>query len=175
MKKNRLRMIIFLTVMVLVFTISVSAEWKTFSSENEMTGKTIWLAHSSKVSPTQKMDFPYHDVKAWLGVGSDGQNEWTYIGFTDSPNINDDETQAGYNIIKTRVKWDEEIEKMSFTQSWGSKFISFIKNGYAITKIENSNTMLLELNWYGQDKVYFRFSLTDSAAAINEIRNKSQN
>lgn len=175
MKKNLSKMTVFLTIMVLFFSISVSAEWRTFSSKDEMTGVTTWFAHSQQVTSTKKMDFPYHNTKSWLGVGTDGENEWTYIGFSNEPNISNDETQDGYSVIRTRVKWDEEIEKMSFTQDWGSKFINFREDEYAITKIENSNTMLLELSWYGQDKVYFSFPLDGSKDAINKIRNNVQN
>lgn len=174
MKKNISTMTVFLTILVLFFSISASAEWRTFSSEDEMTGETTWFAHSQQITSTKEMDFPYHDTKAWLGVGTDGENEWTYIGFSNEPNISNDETQDGYSVIRTRVKWDEKIENMNFTQDWGSKFINFREDGYAITKIENSNTMLIELNWYGQDKVYFSFSLEGSAAAIDQIRNNVQ-
>lgn len=174
MKKSIFKITVFLTIMFLFFSVSASAEWRTFSSKDERTGETTWFAHSEQVTSNKKMDFPYHNTKAWLGVGVDGESEWTYIGFSNEPNISDDETQDGYSVIITRVKWDEEIEKMSFTQDWGSKFINFREDGYAITKIENSNTMLLELSWYGQDKVYFSFPLSGSAAAIDKIRKNVQ-
>jgi len=174
MSKRKIKIVGYAFIILLLFTISASAEWRTFSSEDEMTGETTWFAHSEQVTSNKKMEFPYHDTKAWLGVGTDGENEWTYIGFSNEPNISNDETQDGYSVIRTRVKWDEEIEKMSFTQDWGSKFINFRDNGYAITKIENSNTMLIELSWYGQDKVYFNFSLDGSASAIDKIRKNVQ-
>jgi hypothetical protein len=171
MNKRKLNIVSYAFIILLIFTISASAEWRTFSSKDEMTGETTWYAHSSQVTSTEEMDFPYHDTKAWLGVGTDGDDEWTYIGFSNEPNISDDETQDGYSVIRTRVKWDDKIEQMTFTQEWGAKFIHFRHKKIAISKIEASNTVLVELNWYGEGKVYFRFPLNGSAAAIEKIRN----
>lgn len=171
MRKKKLKIVGYAFIILLICTISASADWRTFSSKDEMTGETTWYAHSSQVRSTEEMGFPYHDTKAWLGVGNEGEDEWVYIGFSNEPNISDDETQDGYNVIRTRVKWDDSIENMRFTQSWGSKFLHFRNDSIAISKIVESNTILVELNWYGEGKVYFRFPLDGSAAAIEKIRN----
>ena len=76
----------------------------------------------------------------------------------------------GYNIIKTRVKWGDVIERVRFTQSWGSKFIHFTNKSSAISKLSSNNNALLELKWHGQDQIYFDFPLKGSTAAIAEIR-----
>lgn len=117
MTKWKLKLVGFVLIIILGFTISVSAEWTTHSSKDEMTGETTWYAYSPDVTPTEKMGFPYHDTKAWLGIGNDGEDEWAYIGFSNEPNISDDETQDGYSVIRTRVKWDDEIKNMRFIQS----------------------------------------------------------
>jgi len=50
------------------------------------------------------MSFPYNDVYAYLGIGCDGKSEWVYVGFNEAPNLNNDDTKDGYNLIQTRIK-----------------------------------------------------------------------
>lgn len=116
------------------------------------------------------MGFPYNDVRAWLGVGCDGSNEWAYFGFSESPNITDDQTESSYSVIRTRVRWDHSVENTALIQEWGAKFIGFHDDSAAIANIARANTVLLELNWYGEGRVYFEFSLKGSSAAVQQMR-----
>ena len=146
--------------------------WTVKTSRDEMTGKANHHATSPIASPTKRMGFPYHDVKAWLGVGCDENKEWAYFGFTTAPNLNDTEVEDGYNVINTRLKWDEAIHNMTLIQSWGDKFLSFQRNDNAIPKIAHYSTVLLELDWHGEQSTYFRFSLNGSSNALAIIRKK---
>jgi len=144
--------------------------WTTSTSRDEMTGERSCYAASPRTGPQKAMGFPYGDVQAWLGVGHDSDDEWAYVGFSESPNLTDTETKDGYNVITTRIKWDDEIETVSLIQEWGAKSLHFRYGTAAIAKMARSNTVLLELNWYGQGKTYFQFSLNGSSAAIREVR-----
>ena len=118
------------------------------------------------------MSFPYSDVHAWLGVGCNKGNEWVYVGFSESPNITNDETEDGYNRIRTRIKWNDEVEDIILTQDWGSEFLHFRDDSLVISKIAASNSALLEIQWYGEGNTYFEFSLNGSSKVIQEIRAK---
>lgn len=171
-RKVILSNVIFL-VLILSFTISAAAQWNIEIDEDAMTGEKVAYAISSRVKATEQMDFPYSDVEAWLGIGNDGENEWVYLGFSTSPNLSDTTTKDSYNEIETRIRWNEdEIEEVLLTQDWGAKFLHFRDYEYIISKIENSNKLLVELNWYGEGSVYFNFSLEGSSAAIDEIRSE---
>lgn len=146
--------------------------WTTSTFKDKMTGKLKAYAHSPSVMPSKRMSFPYNDVRAWLGVGCDGKNEWAYIGFNSAPNLADTETEDGYNLIRTRIKWNDQLENVSLTQNWSAEFIHFRHDGPAISKIAGSNTTLLELQWHGEQPTYFEFSLDGSSKAISEIRAK---
>lgn len=146
--------------------------WSTQVSVDEMTGNKQAYATSVRVSPTKRMDFPYGDVKAWMGIGCDGSSEWAYIGFSTSPNLTNTETEDGYNVISARVKWDNSIQNMRLIQEWGAKSIHFSDDASAIAKIAGSSSVMLELNWHGQGRVNFRFPLKGSSAAIQEMRAK---
>lgn len=55
----------------------------------------------------------------------------------------------------------------------GSNLLCFIEvSEKVISKIINSDTMMLELDWLGEGNVYFQFPLVVVAEAINEIHNK---
>ena len=116
------------------------------------------------------MSFPYGDTKGWIGIGCDGENEWVYAGFTNEPNLLDTEIGDGYNSIRTRIKFDDEIETVNLVQTWSSKFLHFSNDKEIIEKIMKANTILLELNWYGEGSTYFRFNGGGSTSAINQIR-----
>jgi len=170
--KNKIIIVMFTLVILLSFTMVSSAEWTIFNSKDEMTGDESWYARSPYVEPTEKMSFPYHNISASLTVGYDGESEWAYIVFNEAPNILDTELGDGYEIIETRIKWDDEVEKVKFTKEWSSKFIHFLYSDENIKKIKSHNTVLLELKWYNEGEVYFKFSLDGSSDAINKIHEK---
>lgn len=159
-----------IVVIILMLSVSAYAQWTNSVSEDEMTGERSCFAQSPVTSATKEMSFPYTDTYAWLGIGYDGQSEWVYFGFSNEPNLTDDDTMDGYDRINTRIKWDNEVVNATFTQEWGSKFIHFTNDRAAITKIIQSNTVLLELSWYGEGQTYFRFSLQGSSDAIRKMR-----
>jgi len=144
--------------------------WSTSTSKDEMTGKFSAYAHSPRVLPSKKMSFPYSDVYSYMGVGCDSDSEWVYFGFNTAPNLTKDKTKDGYNLIETRVKWDDQVENVSLTQDWGAKFIHFRNYDAAISNISASNSALLELQWHGQQSVYFDFTLNGSSKALSDIR-----
>jgi RNA polymerase subunit RPABC4/transcription elongation factor Spt4 len=146
--------------------------WSTSTSKDEMTGKLSAYASSPIAFPTKKMSFPYSNVNAWLGVGCDSSSEWVYIGFNGSPNLAKTETEDGYNIINTRIKWNDSIENVELTQEWSAEFLHFRNDAPALAKILSSNIALLELQWHGQQATYFEFSLNGSSKAISEIKKK---
>lgn len=144
--------------------------WRTSVNTDEMTGKVQAFAISPRVSATEPMGWPYNDTRAWLGVGCNDSDEWAYFGFTDGPNITDDKTESGYSVINTRVRWDQSIENTQLLQEWGASSIHFKNAAEGIQKIVGRNSVLLELNWYGEGRVYFEFSLKGSSAAVQQIR-----
>lgn len=161
---------IYIIILLLFSSTDLYAQWTTSKDVDEMTGEGNSYAHSPSVNPTERMGSPYSDVRAWLGVGCDGDSEWSYIGFSQSPNITDDETEDGYNVITTRVKWNDSIKNEEFTQDWGANFLHFRRDDVVIKDIMSSSTALVELNWYGEGRTFFRFSLAGSSAAVQKIR-----
>lgn len=162
-------------ITLLLFSNQVYGEWKTSFSKDEMTGDFSAYAISPDAGSTKTMSFPYSDINAWIGIGCNKKSEWVYIGFNSSPNLQDTETKDGYNLIRTRVKWNDSIEGITMIQDWGGKYLHFTDAETVISKISQSKNILLELNWYGQGKVYFKFSADGSSSALQEIRMQCQN
>ena len=167
-KTTLLKHIIFVCALMLN-GLQLFAQWKV-TQEREMPMRANSCCTSKDASPTERMDFPYSDVKGWLGVGCDGNSEWAYVGFTTAPNLQNTTTEDGYNRISTRIKFDDEVEQITMTQDWSSKFIHFRNDSDIIEKFMTANTILLEMNWYGEGKSYFRFSGSGSTRAITQIR-----
>lgn len=144
--------------------------WENTRSKDEMTGKQSSYAASPTVRSKTSMSFPYQDTQAWLGVGCDKGSEWAYIGFTNAPNLNDTETEDGYNVIRTRFKWNDAVETVALTQKWGAEFLHFESDRNAIARIASASVAVLELDWHGQRPVHFEFSLRGSSAAVEQMR-----
>ena len=155
-----------------VVEIKPRTDWRTTSSTDEMTGKVTVYAASKTTYPVPTMKFPYSDVDSWIGVGCDGKNEWVYFGFSNDPNLTNTSTEDGYSAINTRLKWDDKVENVNLTQSWGSRFIHFSDDKKALINLKSAKAVKLELQWHSQDKVYFNYSLKGSSKAIQEIRQK---
>ncbi|HLV08613.1 MAG TPA: hypothetical protein VKY40_00205 [Halanaerobiales bacterium] len=174
--KRKIFVLSVIMVLAWSFLVSASDQWSTSVSKDEMTGEEVWYAISPKIEATEKMGFPYSNVKAWIGIGYDGENEWVYVGFTEAPNLLDTTIKDGYNLIKTRIKWDDnDPEYIRLTQDWGAKFLHFQNDETVISQIIKSNNLLLELNWYGEGNVYYRFPLNGSSKAIDKIYNAFEN
>jgi len=162
-----------LSIVVIAFLFvsgDAEAQWRTSTSSDEMTGKKSCFAISQSTGPKEKMGFPYGDVKAWIGVGSDGTREWAFVGFNNQPNLVDTDIGDGFEEIRTRIKWDDQVENVTLIQTFGAKFLHFENDKTVIEKIANSGTVLLELPWYDEGGTYFRFSLSGSSAAIEKAR-----
>jgi hypothetical protein len=135
-----------------------------------MTGAKQVFASSPTVQSTEKMEFPYHNVEAWLGVGCDGKSEWAYIGFTEAPNLTDTDTKDGYSQITARFKWGDTLQNVSLVQEWGAAFLHFDADRQAIEKMSSSTVAMLELKWFGQNRPHFSFPLDGAASAISGMR-----
>ena len=144
--------------------------WYSFTSKDEMTDKSSAYAVSVKVTSSSPMEFPYKNTQAWLGVGCNSSNEWAYFAFSIAPNINDTDTQDGYDVIQTRIRWDRTVEKVRLTQKWGDNALHFIDDQTAVTKIAGASSVMLELDWHGQRSVHFEIPLSGSAKAIADMR-----
>ena len=157
------------TVAILFLCIQGCA-WTTSISKDEMTGKKRAYAHSDTTTPTRQMGFPYANVTARLTVGCNDKSEWAYFNFTETPDLLDTSTEDGYDTFDSRIKWDDLVSNVKMMQTWGASSIHFWDYKSAISKIAESNTVLLELNWYGEGRAYFKFSLSGSSSALAKIR-----
>jgi RNA polymerase subunit RPABC4/transcription elongation factor Spt4 len=152
---------------------SVVAEeprWETSTDTDKMTSKQQFFATSPTINSTEPMASPYHDVKSWIGIGCDSKSQWVYFGFSTAPNLLNTETHDGYNGIRARIKWDGSIAVEELTQKWGAAFLHFDNAAHAISKLTTSKSVLLELDWYGQNKVYFEYPMTGATEAIKGLR-----
>lgn len=148
--------------------------WRSFTTTDDLTGEESAFATSPRVAATRRMSFPYSGVRGWLGVGCDVSSEWAYASFTEAPNLTNTDTQSGYDVINTRIRFDETVEDITLTQSWGATGLHFADDQAVITKFAESSSVLLELSWYGEDQAIFEFPLNGSTAAISQMRERCE-
>ena len=160
---------------------SLSASWKYFYSKDEMTGKVSYYATSPSVTATKRMAFPYTGTKGWIGIGCSNNRQWVYFGFSDL-NIMGQTIEDGYSITTTRAKTDSwnngKTGSIRLTQEFGSRFLHVsefdeLSGKYGIdmlvNSLSNSSYFLLELRWFGNGDVYFKFPLKGASKAIAKM------
>ena len=162
-------------VLIIAVPTAAAAQWTNSVSRDQMTSEEVAVAVSPHVTPSREMDFPYKDTEAWVGYMCDGKNEWVYFGFSKTPNINDTEpTEGGFNHFRTRVRWGTEVKTVKMSQKWGASVISFADGGgdalKRLAKSTVADSLLLELDWYANGSVYFKFPLEGAADAITKTK-----
>lgn len=149
----------------------VTPSWRNFSSTDDLTGARQFFSSSPRTTSSRRMNFPYTDTESWIGVGCDDASEWVYVGFSNAPNLtNNDPQSGGYSRVPARVRWNESVENINMTQEFGAAFIHFQQDANVIQKMADSNSFLLELSWYGEGSVVFDYSLNGSSSAIESMR-----
>lgn len=164
-----------LIAFILIIVSTLFGQWSATSSKDEISGNMSFYAVSNQITPTERMNFPYTDIKSFIGIGCEKGNKWAYLGFNNSPNLSNDKTQNGYNLINARIKFDDKASTTSLSQEWGSKFLHFKYPEQIIEKIKKSNTFIIELEWYGNGNVYFKYPLSGAKNVIDEIFSKCNN
>ncbi|MFT2091239.1 hypothetical protein [Paraglaciecola sp. 2405UD69-4] len=149
--------------------------WDIFESENETTGEKTAIAYSPDSYPEPRMQDPYSDVKGWMVVRCDSGFEWSYFGFSTPPSITKSTKKDGYDKMIVKVSWDGKVENLIFNQKWGDRFLNFKESVFAIKRIQKSNSVSLDLDWEGQSKVRFTFTLNGAPAALEKIRGMCAN
>jgi hypothetical protein len=148
------------------------SDWTASQSKDEMTGNETFYIFTDWASPKYPMSFPYAKTKSVIGIGCSKYGIVPYFNFTSKPNITKAETKDGYNEIITRIKFDNTLEDIKLTQKWGSKSL-FVYNEKAFIKsLEKTNEVLLELNWYGNSSVYFKYYTDETSQAIKSLKSK---
>jgi hypothetical protein len=135
-----------------------------------MTGDQSFYSESQPVSSKSPMNFPYKDTQASIVVACNKTSEWAYIYFTSKPNLNSTETHSGYDKFNTRFKVDDTVGTAYFIQKWGTNTIHFMDEQTHINQFMTGSTVLLELDWHGENGVHFEFSLNGAPESITEMR-----
>jgi len=113
---------------------------------------------SNKVKPDSKMDFSYTGTTAQIIIAKNKNKTWAYIKFSNTPNIINEETEDGYNVIKANVYIDDVRETATLTQEWSSKLLFFMYPTWLINKLKTCSTFRINLRWYNNLDVVWSFS-----------------
>lgn len=131
-------------------------------------------------------NFSYYDPALKKKVKQKGATYNPYFYFTISPNLAHTTTEDGYNTGRARIKLDDALYYVRFIQYWGSKYI-YIKDlmddfdgADYITpedfqkRLKETKSILLELAWYGEGNVYFKYSMNGAMQEIETFKNRCQ-
>ncbi len=171
MNMNRIIKAAAILYMIFPFQAALAGWEMARPSRDEMTGEIRIYTFSDSVTSTTPMDFPYTGTKSWLGFGCDRENdEWAFIGFSSLNLISQPIRDYSVYIFIFRVKFDDEVINMKMEESRNSDFLFFRDSTEAIRRFIRHTMVKLELDWFGQGKVYFEYSLEGASDAIRRAR-----
>lgn len=157
--------------------INDTEEWRFWTSEDDFTGEKRAFASSPAIKSVSPMRPPYNETTASFVIGCDGESEWSYLAFSNDPNLLNTDIRDGFHAITANVRWDNEATRLFLTQTFGSRFLHFTYatqhrlKEVVIDKAMSANNFSIQLNWYMNDNVVFRIPLNGSSNAINQMRN----
>lgn len=168
--------ILSLTMIFINFGATAEEVWKNHSFKNEMTGKQSYFAFTKKlVKSTNPMSFPYNRVTSYIALMCTEDNKKMSFSFlfNIAPNITNKEIIVkNFDNIKTRIKFGEKITNVELLQKWGGKQVTLRNHEQYLDDLKNSNEILLELDWHGNGKRYFRHSIIGFSKAYEELKTR---
>ncbi|EPE5297877.1 hypothetical protein ACSIWU_004064 [Vibrio parahaemolyticus] len=146
--------------------------WSYRISTDEMTQeKSVYL--SSKVGTTiRPMSFPYRGTESAIYFGCDKKSKWAYFWFSNQPNIVNDQTESGFSLSKSRISFDNDLENITMTQKWGSKFMHARYPDWLSKKLTGKEIVKLELDWHGEGRVIFSYNVQGFKPMYSEFIQK---
>lgn len=168
----RLKVYKLVTITVLLMSsMAASAQWVNSETEDVMTGRKSSFATSPPTKPLTRIDFPYEGVISKISVGCSKYGYWWVIlKLSSSLPLTPDYMSGVYGVVKTKVKYNDDLEDVTVQQRINSDIIAFRKPAYVIDKIKTNSTLLLELILYNGEKVHFRYDLKGSSISIDSAR-----
>ncbi|EJC7018017.1 MULTISPECIES: hypothetical protein [Vibrio harveyi group] len=146
--------------------------WSYRVSTDEMTqDKSIYL--SSKIGTTiRPMSFPYTGTESAIYFACDKKSKWAYFWFSSKPNIVNDQTESGYSLSKSRIRFDNDLDNITMTQKWGSQFMHARYPDWLSKKLIGKDVVKLELDWHGEGRVIFTYNVHGFKPLYSEFTQK---
>ena len=167
---------LFITTLTMVFiSFGVNSEtiWKSHIMKDEMSGEKTFYTFNDKVKSTRSMSFPYNKTNSFIALMCKKNRITFSFLFNVAPNISNAEIiTKNFNNIKTRIKFGEKITDVELLQKWGGKQVSLRNYEQYLPDLKNSDELLLELDWHGEGKVYFKFPTKGFSIALEDLKNK---
>lgn len=158
-------------VAVILISSAANGQWTSNRDENPMDGTISCFASSPQTFPLREMSFPYGDV--WSSIVAWETKTLGGLYFYFSSLQVDTDYIKGYSIKKVdcRIKWDdEEPDTVTFNIKGDSLDLPFSdKYGEFFINLRSKSTLLIEIPWYDEGKVYFRYTLSGSTLALKEM------
>lgn len=169
-----MKLFIISSIIFLNFISSAYSNWSFQVKENPMDNtKSIYL-FTDEASSNPKMNFPHNNTRVSLVFACSNMKKWSFFAFNESPILNNKSIKSGYDEITTRIKFGNNIENIQLIHEWGQTALH-VKNDYLFRHTLSGNLeLLLELDWYGEGKVYFKINTTGFIKKFKELNEQCQ-
>ncbi len=151
---------------------AAAGAWDVMTNTDPMDDSLSVFAFGDSVGPVWGMSFPYDDVDGHVGYACSPDFERAYVSFSATPNlVGGRPVTERMSALSTRVRFDDDPHHDTVLfHVRGSKTLFFGDTEWILPRIRDKGSMLLELDWYPEGLVLFRFPLRGSAGAIAEAR-----
>lgn len=146
--------------------------WYISSSKDPMTGDVSYYLHSETVGSIEEMSFPYNNVQSTLIIACGANDVWDYVWFSEMNVTGGSYSFGSYYEYKERVRFDDDIQTATMLAKSASHFLSFKYDDWLIRELKNTNLFMIELEWYGDGTVHFKYNVTGFNSAYKKLISK---
>lgn len=117
-------------------------------------------AATNMFAPLERMEFPYHDVRAGLMASC----ERVWIRFNDEPNLTGGEIGDGYEVFRLRVRVDGVDATWRVTKDWNARDVILPSSARAAWADAERFEVLMP--YFDQKPARFQWELTGAGEAL---------
>jgi len=133
--------------------------WSQSVSDDPMTKKRSLFFASPLYTSVKPMGFPYEDTQTQMNIGCTRGDMWSYMYFSNAPNLTNVDVKDGYNEALIRIRFDDSLQNIKIRQKWGAKYLHILDDYDFIERLQSSSSVRIELQWHSQGNVYFDYKL----------------
>jgi hypothetical protein len=153
---------------------NTTSNWTLSNNKDPMGEEQSYYLKSETVGSFDYLDFPYKDVSSNVMIGCDNSGIWAYFWFNKF-NLNGGKSDWIDNTVTYhfRIKFDQTVKPITMNQDMDNNhFLRIYYDSWFINNLKRANNIMLELDWYNNGKVHFKYDVSGFNKAYKKLIHK---
>ena len=145
--------------------------WEVEHGTDRITESMVWYAFSRTVRPESATSPTLRRLKSRIEVECSADSEWVGGALSEKAQLQGSQSMlfGEKRFAEMRTRWNNTPVTMTFDYVPGSRYLRFQEHDVVLEWLKSAETLLIELRWANDEWVYFRFSLSGSRDAIEQV------